>query len=140
MSMAVIDRHEIEEAVALLDAVAAPDANVRAAAGKLKHALGEADTRDLLTTAEVAQALGVRSVNTVKYWVKTNYLQGVKRGSRTLIPLSEIERIKSQDRVRMLQASEQRQDETRLPGDGTPLTGDELAMLQEGRSGTNPWE
>ena len=123
MSMAVIDRHEIEEAVALLDAVAAPDANVREATNKLKHALGEADTRDLLTTAEAAQALGVRSVNTVKYWVKTNYLQGVKRGSRTLIPLSEIERIKCQDRVRMIQTSEQRQEQTRLPGDDRPFPG-----------------
>src|SRR5881409_3158835 len=105
MSMAVIDRHEIDEA----------------------------DMRDLLTTAEAAQALGVRSVNTVKYWVKTNYLQGVKRGNRTLIPLSEIERIKSQDRVRMIQTSEQLQDATCLPGDDRPLTSDELVILQEAR-------
>lgn len=140
MAMTVIDRDELEQLLALLEAAASPDANVQAAMDKLKRALGEANACDLLTTAEAAQALGVRSVNTVKYWVKTNYLQGVKRGNRTLIPLSEIERIKSQDRVWMIQTSEQRQDATRLPGDDRPLMSDELAILQEARSGINPWK
>lgn len=74
MSMTVLDRDEIEQSLALLETAAATDANVKAAAEKLRRALRDADARGLLTTAEAAAALGIRSINTVKRWVKTGYI------------------------------------------------------------------
>src|SRR5579859_4991159 len=99
MNIAVLDREAIEQSLALLESADVADANVKAAADKLKAALREADSRTLLTTAEAASALGIRSINTVKRWVKIGYIHGAQRGERTLIPLREITRIQHEDRV-----------------------------------------
>lgn len=136
--MTVLDREEIEQSLALLETAAATDANVRAAADKLKQALCEADARGLLTTAEAAAVLGIRSINTVKRWVKTGYLQGVQRNGRTMIPVSEIARIRDDDRVRELRAaSKLHQEIVDFGGDG--LTDDELRALTATRPGRPPW-
>ncbi len=139
MSLAVVDREDLEASLALLEATQTPDANVRAATERLKHALAESAPHDLLTTTQAAAALGVRSVNTVKYWCKSSYIHGVKRNERTLIPLSEIERIKDDDRVRMIRAADRLHDETEGFGlDG--LTQEEMDSLSASRPGTLPWK
>ncbi len=139
MSMTVLDRDEIEQSLALLETAAATDANVKAAADKLKHALREADRRGLLTTAEAAAALGIRSINTVKRWVKIGYINGVQRNGRTMIPVSEVERIRDDDRVRAQRALSKLQEEIAdFGGDG--LTDEEMEGLRATRPGRPPWE
>lgn len=138
MSMTVLDRQAIEQSLALLESAGATDANVKAAADTLKRALREADARTLLTTAEAASALGIRSINTVKRWVRTGYLHGVQRNERTLIPVAEIERIQNDDRVRELRALSALHDE--IPDFGRALTDAELQALRTTRPGIPPWE
>ena len=138
MSMTVLDREEIEQSLALLEATAMADANVKAAADKLRRALHEADAHNLLTTAEAAAALGIRSINTVKRWVKTGYLHGVQRNGRIMIPVSEIARIRDDDRVREQRAASLSQDE--IADFGRELTDAELRALKAGRPGRPPWE
>src|ERR1700730_3428650 len=102
--MTMLDHDEIEQSLALLETATVTDANIKVATEKLKRALRDADARTLLTTAEAATALGIRSINTVKRWVNTGYIQGVQRNGRTMIPASEIQRIQDDDRVRAQRA------------------------------------
>ena len=140
MSMTVLNREEIEQTLALLESAATDDANVRAAADTLKRALREAEARGLLTTAEAAEALGIRSINTVKRWVKIGYIHGVKRNERTMIPVSEVERIQNDDRVRAQRALSKLHEEIADFGGPDGLTQDEMDGLRAGRPGRLPWE
>ncbi len=135
--MAIVDRAQLEQALRHLQATGSADANVRAAVDTLEHVLNGAEARTLLTTSEAAEALGVHSVNTVKYWVKTGYIQGVKRNERTMIPLSEIERITGDDRVRRIRVAGELDDATRELG--RPMTDDEMQDLEAARPGKVPW-
>ena len=139
MGMAVGKREEIERTLELLEASGANDARVRAAAETLRRALREAETRHLLTTAEAAEALGIRSINTVKRWVKTGYVRGVQRNERVMIPVTEIERIWDDDRVRALRASSQLHEEIADFTGPEGLSDDELAGLAAARPGRLPW-
>lgn len=138
--MTVLDRSEIEQSLALLETAAVTDANVTAAAEKLRGVLRAAEAHNLLTTAEAAAALGVRSINTVKRWVKTGYIHGVQRNERTLIPMSEILRIHDDDRVRTQRALSTLQKEVADFGGQDDLTEEELAGLRAGRPGRLPWQ
>lgn len=138
MSMTVFNREELEQTLALLEDAATSDDKVRAAAEMLKHALRAAETRGLLTTAEAAEALGIRSINTVKRWVNTGYMHGVKRNERTMIPLSEVERIWHDDRVRDQRALSKLHEE--IADFGHDMTQEEMDGLRAGRPGRLPWE
>jgi hypothetical protein len=138
MSMTVLKREDMEQALALLESAPSTDRNVVAATEALKRALLDAKTRDLLTTAEAAEALGIRSINTVKRWVKIGYLHGVSRNERTMIPVTEVERIWHDDRVKALRASSRlHADIAELGAAG--LSDDELAGLVKTRPGRPPW-
>lgn len=140
MTIAVLDRDEIEQSLALLENAVTTDTNIQAAADKLRRALREADAGGLLTTAEAAAALGIRSISTVQRWVKTGYLRGLQRDGRTLIPVSEVTRVWSDDQVRALRASSRLHAEIADFGGQDDLTADELAGLSAGRPGHPPWE
>jgi hypothetical protein len=138
MSRTVLEREAIEKALALLERSPNADPNVVAATETLKRALREERTHDLLTTAEAAEALGVRSINTIKRWVKIGYVQSAQRNERMMIPFSEIKRIQHDDRVGVLRATSLLQAEIAgLSGEG--LSDEELIGLTETRPGKPPW-
>jgi len=133
MTMAVVDRAALEQ----LRAARTENADVQAAVATLERALNGSEGRKLLTTTEAADALGVRSVNIVKYWVKTGYIHGVKHDERTMIPVSEIERIMDEDRVRDMRAADKLDEATNELG--RPMTDEEMEMLAASRPGKLPW-
>jgi hypothetical protein len=139
MGMTVVKREEIVRTLDLLEASDTSDARVRAAAETLRRALRDAEARHLLTTAEAAEALGIRSINTVKRWVKTGYIHGVQRNERVMIPISEIERIQDDDRVRTVRASSQLHEEVADLSGPEGLSDDELEGLVSARPGRPPW-
>ena len=140
MNLAIVDRADLESSLALLQAAQSSDPHVQEAAKRLQHALEEAAGPDLLTTTQAASALGVKSVNTVKYWCKIGYIHGVKRNGRTMIPLAEIERIKDDYRVRAIRATDRLHDETEDLGGPEGLSDEELQMLSASRPGKPPWQ
>ena len=57
-------------------------------------ALRSADAApDLVTTGEAARLLGVRSINTVKAWVRDGLLEGAQVGGRMKVSRASIERM-----------------------------------------------
>ena len=134
MTMAVVDRAALEQ----LRAARTENADVQAAVATLERALNGSEGRKLLTTTEAADALGVRSVNIVKYWVKTGYIHGVKHDERTMIPVSEVERIMDEDRVRDMRAADKLDEATNELG--RPMTDEEMEILAASRPGKLPWK
>jgi len=141
MSMTILrepQREEVERSLAVLSNVT--DARVKEAADKIRAALREADQEEFLTTTEAARALGIRSVNTIKLWVKTGYLTGKRMGGRTLIPRSEIARLEDDERVRIMRTVGKLHEESNDLGRDEGMTPQELQMLSDGRPGTLPWQ
>ena len=141
MSMTILrepQRAELEQSLALLNDVT--DTRAREAADRIRAALREADQEEFLTTMEAARALGIRSVNTIKLWVKTGYLNGKKIGGRTLIPRSEIERLENDERVRVMRTIGRLHEDSRDLGRDDGMTPAELQILNDGRPGTLPWK
>jgi len=139
MTRTIIDSQDLERAITSLDRASEADDDARQAAERLRHVLHRATGPQLLTTREAADTLGVRSVNTIKHWVRTGYLRGVQRKERLLIPLQEIERIQQDDQVRMLRTAAQLEDEIAELGLDRPLTQEELDALSHARPGQLPW-
>ena len=131
-------RAALEQSLALLTDVS--DARAQEAAERIRTALREADTEEYLTTTEAAHALGIRSVNTLKLWIKTGYLRGKKIGGRMLIPRTEIARLEDDERVRAMRTIGRLHQESWDLGRDEGLTPDELQDLDEGRPGTLPWK
>lgn len=131
-------RAELEQSLYLLDAV--NDARAKEAAVRIRAALDEADQEEYLTTMEAARALGIRSVNTIKLWVKTGYLNGKRIGGRLLIPRGEIERLANDERVRVMQAIGRAHEESADLGRDSGMTPVELQLLEDGRPGRLPWQ
>jgi hypothetical protein len=107
---------------------------------KLDRAIEEMEPERLLTTTEAAEALGVRSVNTIKGWCHTGYIRGVGRGSRIMIPLAEVERIQNSDQVRAIRVSDALHGESEDFGAPSGLDAEQLRDLAASRPGKLPWQ
>jgi hypothetical protein len=105
-----------------------------------QKALRELDGARLLTTTEAAEALGVRSINTVKLWCRTGFLSSVQRGNRMMIPLAEIERAQNDERVRAIRAADKLHDASSNLGVPEGLTDEEMQQLSAARPGRLPWQ
>ena len=89
--------------------------------------------------AEAARQLGVQSSNTIKNWVQSGYLRGVRRGGRLLIPIDEIARIRDADRVECVRRTESLLDASAALG-GDDIPEELLRELAENRPGSLPWQ
>lgn len=127
-----------EELVQARAAAAAGD--TATAVRRLDEALQELEPEHLLTTTEAAHLLNVRSVNTVKIWCRMGYLHGIQRGGRTLIPVSEIERVHDSDQVRAIRALDTVYEATKDLGDDAGMTEEQMELLHASRPGKLPWE
>lgn len=129
-----------EELKALREIVRTGDRE--AAERKIEQALRELDADTLLTTTEAASLLGIRSVNTLKLLCRRGDLRYVTRGNRTMIPLSEVERVQDSEQLRGLRASDRAHDATATLGDPNDLglTAEQMEDLEVARPGRLPWE
>lgn len=134
MSMTAVRKELLDDIQASLQA-----GDTQAALAKIAQARREADPDTLLTTTEAAQLLGIRSVNTVKRWLHSGYLQGVQIDSRTMIPLTEIDRIRDSDRVRTIRVSDRLHDASSEFGDDEGMSDEQMLNLVASRPGKPPW-
>ena len=119
---------------------AAHAGNMAAVLRELDNAIASLNADRLLTTMEAAHLLGIHSPNTVLAWCRTGYVRGVQRGGRTLIPLSEVERIGNGDPVRATRAADRLHDRAATLGADEAMSEAEMEQLHEARPGTLPWE
>src|SRR5438132_188582 len=88
----------IEQQAARLEAVARAlrargDHELAAELNPVVMAIRDQIPGELLTTGEAASLLGVRSVNTIKRWVREGLLDGFRRGGRVLVSKDSILRL-----------------------------------------------
>lgn len=114
--------------------------NTAAVVRTAQKALQELDGDRLLTTTEAAEALGVRSINTIKLWCRNGFLASVRRGNRTMIPLTEIERVRASERVRATRAADRLHDASAAFGVPEGLSAEEMERLSAARPGRLPWQ
>lgn len=128
-------RDELQEARTHLE-----HGQTAAALSRIEAALKELDSGQLLTTTEAAKLLGIRSVNTLKLWLQTENVATVQRGNRTMIPVTEVERLQQSERGRRLRASDRAHDASEQLGDPRGLSKRQFVELEAARPGTLPWK
>jgi len=105
-----------------------------------QKALQELESDRLLTTTEAAEALGVRSINTVKLWCRNGFLASVQRGNGAMIPLTEVERVRDSERVQFVRAADKLHDVSAAFGVPEGLSDEEMEQLSAARPGRLPWQ
>jgi hypothetical protein len=128
-------RQELEEARALVQRGQSEQALT-----KLDKALADLAPETLLTTTKAAELLGIGSVNTLKLMCRQGLIAYRLHGNRTMIPLSEVERLQESPLVRGLRASDRAHEQAAALGTPDGLTPEQLDDLEEARPGRLPWE
>lgn len=77
---------------------------------------------DLMTTGEAAEALGVRSVFTIKRWARDGILDGFQRGGRILVTRESVENMLASPKVAGLRHREADLDAFDASGEQVPPT------------------
>jgi hypothetical protein len=96
--------------------------------------------KPLLTTTEAAEALGMRSVNTLKVLLRAENVPTVKHGNRTMISFGELVRLRGSERLRGLRQIDRLHDDIVDLGSDEGLSEAQLEALDAGRPGNLPWE
>src|SRR4051794_27599967 len=92
---------------------------------------------DLLTPAEAALALGVKSVNTVKRWARDGRLEGYILGGRVLVSQRSVDAFRDAADAQRQRSYERDLDEALAPFDSTP---EEIAeYTADALPGRVPW-
>jgi excisionase family DNA binding protein len=91
----------------------------------------------LMTTGEAAEALGIRSVNTIKRWAQDGKLEGFRRGGRVLVSARSVAALAESSLIGREQAYEHELNEALAPFDAG---NEEIPELGATRSGRKPWE
>jgi hypothetical protein len=90
-----------------------------------------------VTTTEAARLLGIRSINTLKALLKAEGIQTTMNGNRTMVPLGELLKLKSSQRVRRIRASDAAHAASF--DDDLPMSRAEMDILHDTRPGKPPW-
>jgi len=90
----------------------------------------------LMTTGEAAEALGIRSVNTIKRWAQDGKLEGYRRGGRVLVSARSVAALAENSLIAREQAYEREIDEALAPFDVGDAEIPELGLTRQGRK---PW-
>jgi excisionase family DNA binding protein len=92
---------------------------------------------ELMTTGQAAEALGVRSVNTIKRWVSDGLLEGFQRGGRILVSKSSVDAMRDSRVVKARIDYDRRVDEALAAfGSDEEVDPSEMRAAWEGRK---PW-
>lgn len=97
------------------------------------------DAEHLLTTREAAQALGIRSVNTLKALVVRDGIPYRRVGNRMMLSLADVERLRDSTMMRGLCTAEALHDSIEDLGPHAGLSARELTDLEAARPGHLPW-
>lgn len=97
----------------------------------------EPGEHELMTTGAAAQALGIRSVNTIKRWASQGLLEGVRRGGRVLVTHASVEKLKGHTSLDRQAAFERELDAALDPFDAGDEPIPDVSMTWTGRK---PWE
>jgi excisionase family DNA binding protein len=97
----------------------------------------EAAPPKLMTTGEAAEALGIRSVNTIKRWTQDGKLEGFRRGGRVLVSARSVAALAESSLIGREREYEREVDEALAPFDAGEREIPELGQTWEGRK---PWE
>lgn len=94
----------------------------------------------LLTIAEAAEVLHIRTAWIVAILLREEGAALIERGDETLVPLAEVERLYANERVALIRASDRVHDMLEDFGPKEGLTEEQLEDLHNSRPGTLPWE
>jgi hypothetical protein len=114
----------------------APDEALR----QIDATLQELDPARLVTMAEVAEVLGIRSATIARLLLGKEGIATFWRGDDIVAPLGEVERIYDSEWVRGIRASDRAHDAIEDFGGPDEMSEEELDILEAGRPGTLPWQ
>ena len=109
------------------------------AVAEIDRVLAELAPPRLVTPAEAAALLGVRSDLTVKLWCRKGSLQCETVDGCWMVPLSEVDRFADSDEVREVQALDRLHDLTAELG-SDEIDDEWLEDLSASRPGKLPWQ
>jgi excisionase family DNA binding protein len=113
------------------------------ATGPASETKGKAGPRtdhfETMTTGEAARFLGIKSVNTIKRWVRDGLLDGFQRGGRVVVSKESVQRMVDRSAVRCERDFDQRMEAAAEFGarEGEPTPDSDDSMVWSGRK---PWE
>ncbi len=141
MTMSMTDLTDLREDLKELRGYVA-EGNTDEALRKIDRTLQELDGERRVTTTEAAELLGIQSVEIVRLLCNRGDIRyTVGDDGEAMISLSQIERVRDSEPVRMIRTLDRLHDEIEELGfPGEPLTEEEMEMLQASRPGTLPWE